>query len=340
MRRGIALEHDAEARPANLLELPPDDAVGGPEAEAAARIEVGCGSAVGRVVGRRERRGPGGQPSSSTEGCEPEGTAASEASVSMIVAVFCSGRSAAEPEIVVSTLAVRRSFRFVWPACAHRVCGVPQQVPLRQGLVFPMLTSLVREARQAPSAAAPSLDASLASNGVARRRHATRPRGPNPDGACRRYWRRGFRRLAGNQGRSRASGSTGARLLLRRRRAGATSCAGSRAKSVVQPLHPASTNARTSAGGANRRFASLTRGKFAVFRYVVEAGYTTLLSDVDVAFRADPTPELRLNARRRRRHGGHGRRPRARQSDGAGARLSRRWRAASCWCGRARARSR
>ena len=70
----------------------------GPEAEAAARSEVGCVSAVEAGCGSAQNGEPGGQPSSSTEGCEPEGTAASEASVSMIVRFLLGAGRAAEPD--------------------------------------------------------------------------------------------------------------------------------------------------------------------------------------------------------------------------------------------------
>ena len=61
-----------------------------------------------------------------------------------------------------------------------------------------MLTSLVREARQAPSPAAPSLDASLASNGaLADALRAARD--SNPDGLVHVVFANGgFRRLAAN----------------------------------------------------------------------------------------------------------------------------------------------
>ena len=157
-----------------------------------------------------------------------------------------------------------------------------------------MLTSLVREARQAPSPAAPSLDASLASNGaLADALRAARD--SNPDGLVHGAARVCERRVSAARGKppvlARAHRARRARAWSsRRRRAGATSCA-----AHARALRRAAARLQRAGGEGwgQPAYRQLTRGKFAVFRYVVEAGYTTLLSDVDVAFRADPTPELR-----------------------------------------------
>ena len=155
-----------------------------------------------------------------------------------------------------------------------------------------MLTSLVREARQAPSPAAPSLDASLASNGaLADALRAARD--SNPDGLVHVVFANGgFRRLAANHLCSLARiGLDGRAVVVASAQSGCDELRGlTRARCVVQPL---GFSAQEASGWGQPAYRQLTRGKFAVFRYVVEAGYTTLLSDVDVAFRADPTPELR-----------------------------------------------